>query len=104
MCIGLPLQVVSTDGSHAWCEADGHRESLDMALVGPQPAGTWVLAFMGAARQVMDDAEALHARNARLALTAVLNGGAAGSGIDVFFADLVARSPTLPPHLVKGTP
>jgi hydrogenase expression/formation protein HypC len=97
MCIGLPLQVqhMELDGLSAWCEADGQREQLDMRLVGPQPAGTWVLAFMGAARQVMSPLEAEQARGARQALAAVMR----GESVDAFFADLVNREPELPAHL-----
>lgn len=96
MCIGMPMQVVEPDGSFAWCEADRQRERLDMMLVGEQPAGTWVLAFHGAARQVLGEREAAQARAARRALAAVLDGDA---GIDDCFADLVDRVPELPAHL-----
>jgi hydrogenase assembly chaperone HypC/HupF len=89
------MQVVAVQAHHAWCEADGQRERLDMALVGPQPVGTWVLAFHGAARKVMDAQQAAHARAARQALAAVLNGGEA----DDFIADLAGRTPQLPEHL-----
>jgi hydrogenase expression/formation protein HypC len=96
MCIGLPLQVTAIDGQRAWCEADGHRECLDMTLVGPQAPGTWVLAFLGSARQVLGEDEAAQARAGRQALAAVL----AGHGqVDDFFADLVGRTPQLPEHL-----
>lgn len=96
MCIGLPLQVMAVEERHAWCEADGHRERLDMALVGPQPLGTWVLGFQGSARQVMGEEEAAQARAARRALAAVLQGA---GDVDAFFADLVDRRPQLPEHL-----
>jgi hydrogenase expression/formation protein HypC len=96
MCLGLPLRVVVVEEHHAWCEADGHRERLDMALVGAQPVGTWVLAFHGTARQVLGDEEATMARAGRSALAAVLAGD---SDVDAFFADLVARTPELPDHL-----
>jgi hydrogenase expression/formation protein HypC len=96
MCLGTPMQVVATLEHHAWCEADGQRERLDMALVGPQPIGTWVLAFQGTARQVMGEDEAAQARAGRRALAAVLGGG---SDVDAFFADLVGRTPELPEHL-----
>ncbi len=96
MCIGTPLQVVQAEAHHAWCEADGQRERLDMALVGMQPVGTWVLAFQGAARQVMAPEEATLARSARRALAAALAGD---TDLDVFFADLVGREPQLPAHL-----
>jgi len=97
MCIGTPLQVVEPEDRFAWCEDDQQRERLDMALVGSQPAGTWVLAFHGAARQVLSAQEAAQARAGRRALEAVL----AGQGnVDHFFADLVGRVPALPAHLV----
>lgn len=101
MCIGIPLQVVEVEEHHAWCEADGHRERLDMVLVGPQPVGTWVLGFQGSARQVMDELEAQQARAGRQALAAVMAGG---SDVDAFFADLIGREPTLPAHLQVQTP
>jgi hydrogenase assembly chaperone HypC/HupF len=99
MCIGIPLRVIAPEGSFAWCEDGKERERLDMMLVGEQPAGTWVLAFHGAARQVLSDEEAAQARSGRNALAAVLSGVGC---IDDFFADLVGREPELPTHLRKG--
>ena len=101
MCIGAPLQVMQVEGSHAWCEADGQRERLDMMLVGTQPPGTWVLGFQGAARQVMSQTEATQARAGRPALAAVLRGD---GNVDEFFADLVGRTPELPAHLRPVAP
>jgi hydrogenase assembly chaperone HypC/HupF len=102
MCIGEPMQVVQADGLHAWCEAaGGRRERLDMMLVGSQPPGAWVLGFHGAARQLMDEAEAAQARAGRAALAAVLRGD---GDVDAFFADLVGRSPELPAHLRPPRP
>lgn len=101
MCIGAPLQVLRSEGDRAWCAEDGQGEWLDMRLVGTQAAGTWVLAFHGAARQVMDEQEAADARAARRALAAVMRGEGC---VDDFFADLVARSPELPPHLRPSAP
>lgn len=99
MCIGTPMCVVETDGSFAWCVADQQRERLDMMLVGNQPAGTWVLGFHGAARQVLSEQEAAQARAGRQALAAVQRGE---SNIDEFFADLIGREPELPAHLKKA--
>jgi hydrogenase expression/formation protein HypC len=99
MCIGEPMQVLESTSHQAWCEADGRRERLDMMLVGAQPAGTWVLAFLGAARQVLSADEAAQSRAGRQALAAVL----AGQGqVDEYFADLVGREPVLPAHLRKA--
>jgi hypothetical protein len=71
-----------------------------MMLVGEQPVGTWVLGFMGAARQVLGDEEAAQARAARQALAAVLRGE---GSVDAYFADLVDRVPELPAHLRKAS-
>jgi hydrogenase expression/formation protein HypC len=99
MCIGAPLQVETPDGEglFAVCAAGGQRERLDMRLVGEQPAGTWVLAFQGAARRVLGADEAQQIRAALQALDQVLHGDA--QGLDALFADLVDREPQLPPHL-----
>jgi hydrogenase assembly chaperone HypC/HupF len=104
MCIGMPLQVVASEEHLARCEAWSggalHSERLDMALVGPQPVGTWVLAFQGAARQLLSASEAAQGLAAREALAAVLQRPqAAAADIDHFFADLVGRTPELPAHL-----
>ena len=96
MCIGMPMQVVANEEHAAWCEGGGERERLDMALVGAQAVGTWVLAFQGAARQVLSETEAAQAIGARQALAAVLDGR---GQVDEYFADLVGRTPELPPHL-----
>jgi hydrogenase expression/formation protein HypC len=97
MCIGTPLRVIKVDGSFAWCVAAGGRERLDMTLVGEQPAGTWVLAFHGAARQVLSEREAARMSAARQALAAVQSGD---FRVDGYFADLVGREPMLPAHLL----
>ncbi|HQR21723.1 MAG TPA: HypC/HybG/HupF family hydrogenase formation chaperone [Burkholderiaceae bacterium] len=95
MCIGVPLQVVEGDEQTAVCVDDGRRERLNMLLVGRQPPGTWVLAFQGSALRVMDEDEAQQTRAALAALDAALQ----GHDVDAFFADLLNREPTLPPHL-----
>ncbi len=96
MCIGSPMQVVESEGSLAWCRCGEQRERLDMVLVGDQAPGTWVLAFLGAARRVLTPREAAHSMAARRALAAALRGD---SRIDEFFADLLRREPELPAHL-----
>ncbi|MEQ1807170.1 MAG: HypC/HybG/HupF family hydrogenase formation chaperone [Burkholderiaceae bacterium] len=99
MCIGLPLQVVERDGSFAWCSCGVQREHLDMMLVGDQAPGTWVLAFLGAARRVLTEQEAAQSTAARLALAAALSGE---GQVDRFFADLLGREPELPAHLLRA--
>jgi len=106
MCIGLPMKIESGDGIRAVAvaeAADGtvERQRLDMMIVGAQPPGTWVLAFQGAARRVLDPLEASRMRDALAALALALDGDAAGvkAGIEALFADLVDRGPQLPEHL-----
>lgn len=98
MCIGIPLQVITGDDECAECAADGRSERLNMLMVGPQPPGTWVLAFQGTALRVMTPQDAAQTRAALAALDAALNGGS-GADLDLYFADLAAREPELPPHL-----
>ena len=101
MCIGEVVRVVADDGHFAWCEGDGTRERIDMMLIGAQPVGTWVLAFHGAARQVLSETEAAGMHAARQALAALQSGDIR---IDAYFADLVGREPQLPAHLQGDRP
>lgn len=96
MCLGVPMQILSADGFAARCAAAaGREETVDLSLTGPLEPGTWVLVFLGAAREVLDpDAAALITR-ALQGLAAVMAGGEAGDA----FADLDARTPALPSHL-----
>lgn len=107
MCIGLPMRVESIDGmvAVAVSEAAGgavERHSLDMLIVGSQPPGTWVLAFCGAARRVLDEREARQILDALAALGIALDADAGTppeQAFDALFADLVDRAPQLPEHL-----
>ena len=109
MCIGVPMQIERMDGmvAVATSQAAGsatERHRLDMLIVGPQPPGTWVLAFHGAARRVLDEAEARQILDALSALSIALDAGGEpdapqGAAIDALFADLVERTPQLPEHL-----
>ena len=105
MCIGIPMQVVEMRESHALCEADGKQELLDMMLVGEQPKGTWVLNFLGAAREVMTAEFAEQTRQALSALGDVMGGDIANNKqIDHLFPDLINREPQLPEHLQALVP
>jgi hydrogenase expression/formation protein HypC len=98
MCIGVPMQLVEPAGtSSAWCHGRSGRALIDLALVGMQPPGTWLLTFAGAAREVMDPEAAARTDAALDALEAVLAGDT--STVEDAFADLIAREPQLPEHL-----
>jgi hydrogenase assembly chaperone HypC/HupF len=96
MCVGIPYEIVECSGGTALCKGRGGTRSIDITLVGEQPAGTWVLAFLDAAREVVT---AETARQIGDALEAVERALAGDTAIDHLFADLVGREPQLPPHL-----
>lgn len=95
MCLGVPMQIVSVDEHVAVCQSDDRRETVDLALTGPQPVGTWVLVFLGAAREVLDPESAEQITRALAGLRDIMSGGDLGNA----FHDLESREPTLPPHL-----
>jgi hydrogenase expression/formation protein HypC len=103
MCLGLPMRVVEAGECYALCERRGERRRLDMRLLGPQPPGTWVLAWLDSAREVLDAQRAAEIDAALDALEAVLRGEHADLDLDLAFADLAGREPQLPPHLRGGT-
>lgn len=105
MCIGVPMQVVEMQKSYAVCEADGKQELIDMMLVGEQLKGTWVLTFLGAAREVMTPEFAEQTRQALAALGDVINGEATQPhSLDHLFPDLINQEPKLPEHLQALVP
>jgi hydrogenase expression/formation protein HypC len=87
MCFAIPMRVVSGEGLVAWCEGRGERRQLDLALVGAQPAGTWLVAFRDVARQVLTEDEARTLNLALDGLEAALRGET--EGLDAYFPDLV---------------
>ena len=68
------MQVVEARGFHALCVGRSGEELVNMMLIGPQPPGTWVLNFLGSAREVLSEEDAHNADRALDALAAVMNG------------------------------
>lgn len=98
MCVGIPVQVLRSEDSRALCrDRDGGEVWIDLLLVGPQPAGTWLMTFLGTAREVVDAAAAQQSLAALAALDALLAGGS--PDLDAAFADLANREPQLPDFL-----
>lgn len=98
MCIGRPVRIVEMLEFSALCAGpDGRQESIDMTLLGPQAAGTWVLVFLGHARSVLEPGQARQIQDALAALDGVMRGET--PDVDRLFADLVNREPELPDHL-----
>ncbi|MES9942020.1 MAG: HypC/HybG/HupF family hydrogenase formation chaperone [Candidatus Thiodiazotropha sp. 6PLUC1] len=96
MCIGIPMQVVSCEGSYVLCEGMGESRRVDTLLVGDQQPGSWLLVFLDSAREVLSEQRADQIRQALLALDMALQGE---TEVGHMFADLVDREPQLPEHL-----
>jgi hydrogenase expression/formation protein HypC len=94
------MRVVSAEGAEAWCEGRGQRLRLNMLPVGPQPAGTWIMAYLNSARDVITEEQAAQVNDALDALEAALRGDT--SNLDAFFPDLANREPELPAHLKQA--
>lgn len=98
MCVGIPLRIVSTNGLTAVGENGPRTETLDLSLTGPVEVGTWVLGFLGAAREVISDDEARLISEALGGLERLMAGEELGDA----FADIEERGPQLPPHLAAA--
>lgn len=96
MCVGIPMQITQVDGLRATAFDGEESHMIDLALTGTQPVGTWLLTFLGAARDVLEPDEALKIKAAVDNLKSIMAGQE--TGIDAF-ADIEDRGPQLPPHL-----
>ena len=101
MCVGLPMQVIEPRGRYALCRYGEDLRTVDMILVGDQPAGAWVLVFLDAAREVITAEQAEKTADALRALALVMRGE---TSVDHLFADLIGREPELPAHLKSLLP
>ena len=74
MCIGVPVQVVEPGEFMAVCKGLNGEEHVNMMLLGPQPKGTWVLNFLGSAREVLSEEDAMNINKALEGLSAIMSG------------------------------
>ncbi|MCG7932892.1 MAG: HypC/HybG/HupF family hydrogenase formation chaperone [Candidatus Thiodiazotropha lotti] len=73
MCIGIPALVIEDGDFVARCRTRNGEEQINMMLTGPQPAGTWLLTFLGSAREVITEQDARHIDQALDGLSAVMS-------------------------------
>jgi hydrogenase expression/formation protein HypC len=92
------MRVLDCADGMAECEGRGRRERLNAMLLGELRPGAWILAYQGSALRELTEDEVRHTNDALDALDAAMAGG----DVDRFFADLVGREPTLPPHLKES--
>lgn len=95
MCLGIPARIVESGKHFARCFSRNGEIRVDLSLVGTQPAGTWLLTFLDAAREVID-ADRAAAIDAALSALEAAHAGA--TDFSAFFADL-EREPQLPDFL-----
>lgn len=95
MCLGIPMQLVAVDGIRGEGIVAGRTVLVDLSLTPEARPGDWVLAFLGAAREVLSADQAQKILAALGGLASLMAGGDLGAA----FADLESRPPQLPPHL-----
>ncbi len=74
MCVGIPMQVIESGDFVALCRGRNGEEQVNMMLIGPQPMGAWVLNFLGSAREVISEEDAVNIDKALDGLTAIMQG------------------------------
>ena len=68
------MQVVEPGEFVAVCQGLNGEERVNMMLTGPQPKGTWVLNFLGSAREVLSEKDAMNINRALEGLNAIMKG------------------------------
>lgn len=74
MCIGIPMRVLESGEATALCEGRGKRRRINMLMVGNCPAGSWVMTFLDAARDVLTEEDAAEINRTLDELEAMLRG------------------------------
>lgn len=87
MCVGVPVQVIESGEFIALCRGRNGEEQVNMMLIGEQPAGTWVLNFLGSAREVISAEDAENINKALDGLAEIM-GGAESIDVDHYFPGL----------------
>jgi len=94
VCIGIPMEIIEQREYTALCRGRDGERVVETLLLGPQPEGTWILNFLGSAREVLTPGEAKKIADA-LDLVDALMKGRDDVDIDSPFADLL--DPARPP-------
>lgn len=87
MCLGIPMQVLETDGFTALCAGRGERRRVNVMLIEEVPPGGWLLAHLDNAVRPLDEDEVKPLNDA---LDAILL-AARGENVDHLFADLITH-------------
>ena len=74
MCVGTPVKIIQSGEFVSLCQGRNGQENVNMMLIGAQPEGTWVLNFLGSAREVLSEQDALNIDKALDGLSAIMGG------------------------------
>ncbi|MET0091354.1 MAG: HypC/HybG/HupF family hydrogenase formation chaperone [Candidatus Thiodiazotropha sp.] len=88
MCIGIPALVLEAGDFVSRCRTRNGEERINMMLTGPLPAGTWVLTFLGSAREVISEEYAEQIDKALDALSAIMADDEADIDVDHYFPNM----------------
>ncbi len=91
--------MIEVHENSALCAGRNGRQLINTMLIERVEVGQWLLTFLDAGREVIDAERAALVDAALDGLQAVSAGGEVN--LDLFFADLVNREPTLPEFLRK---
>lgn len=70
------MRVLEHGGATALCEGRGETRRINMLMVGDCPPGSWVMTFLGAARDVLSDEDAAEINRTLDEVEAVMRGAA----------------------------
>ncbi len=87
MCIGVPVEVIEAGEFFSRCRGRNGEEQVNMVLIGVQPVGTWVLNFLGSAREVITAEDAAQIDRALDGLSEIMR-GASEIDLEYYFPDL----------------
>ena len=88
MCLGIPMQVLETDGFTALCAGRGEERRVNVMLIEEVPEGGWVLVHLARAVRALEEDEVEPLNDA---LDAILL-AAKGENVDHLFADLTGKA------------
>lgn len=100
MCIGIPMKVIEAGEFTALCDGRNGRQEVNTLLTGELKPGDWILNFLGSAREVISEEDALKIDQALDAVEAIMRGDESVD-IDRHFADLT-RPDRLPGSFDDG--
>jgi len=87
MCVGVPVKITEAGDFVQKGESKNGIEEVNMMLIGAQPVGTWVLNYLGSAREVLTEDEAQKINSALDGLSAIMN-GEEEIDVDHYFPDI----------------